>query len=162
MPILDGASAARVARDCNRQGFTPTLVIPQPFENPPAYLEGALAALANFPWFLTSGSPALVEYGQAMDAFTAGLPRGSRSGAGWANGKLLEKALTGRVSAVPTSADVFAGLWAMKGETLGGLTAPLSFAKGKPAAPINCSFRATVKSGAWTAPVGMQLVDCAP
>ncbi|MDT7549763.1 MAG: branched-chain amino acid transport system substrate-binding protein [Actinomycetota bacterium] len=162
VPILDGASATRVARDCTRQNYKPTFIVSQPFDNPPATLEGAIAPIGSFPWFLTSGSPALTEYGQALAKYAASGAHGSYSATGWANAKLLEKALTGRVSATPKPADVQAGLWAMKGETLGGLTAPLTFTKGKNASPIKCSFRAVVKGGKWTAPVGMKLVDCQP
>jgi branched-chain amino acid transport system substrate-binding protein len=162
VPILDGASATRVARDCARQNYKPTLIVSQPFDNPPATLEGGVAPLGSFPWFLTSGSAALTEYGQALAKYNASGAHGSYSASGWANAKLLEKALTGRVSDTPKPADVQTGLWAMKGETLGGLTAPLTFSKGKNAAPIKCSFRAIVKGGKWTAPVGMKLVDCQP
>jgi branched-chain amino acid transport system substrate-binding protein len=161
LPVMDGASASRIARDCDQQGYHPLLIISQPFENPPAYMEGSVAPIGSFPWFLTSGTPALDEYGQALDKYVRN-QRGSYSALGWANAKLLEKALTGHVSGTPTAQDVFNGLWALRGETLDGLTAPLTFSQGQPAAPVVCSFRAAVQGGKWVAPLGMQLTDCMP
>jgi branched-chain amino acid transport system substrate-binding protein len=159
--IEDGASAARVARDCNQQGFHPLIVVTNPFNNPPSYLDGAVAPLGSFPWFLTSGSPALTEYGSAIAKYVHN-PTDTFTSLGWANAKLLEKALTGHVSAAPTSQDVFTGLWAMRGETLGGLTPPLSFHANANASPVVCSYRAVAQNGSWVAPLGMQTTDCAP
>jgi len=161
VPILDGASAARVARDCDQQGYHPLLIVPQPFDNPPSYMEGAVAPLQSFPWFLTSGSPALDEYGAALKKYVHD-PTGSYSALGWANAKLLERALRGHVSDVPTADDVFNGLWALRGDNLGGLTAPLTFQKDQNGTPIRCSFNAKVKNGTWVAPIGTQLTDCQP
>jgi branched-chain amino acid transport system substrate-binding protein len=159
--IEDGASAARIARDCDQQGYRPLIVVPQPFNNPPSYMEGAVAPLGSFPWFLTSGTPALQEYGDAVTKYVHN-PTNSYSALGWTNAKLLEKALTGHVSDTPTPQDVFNGLWAMNGETLGGLTPPLSYHANANASPLLCSFRAVVQKGQWVAPVGMQPTDCQP
>lgn len=161
IPVMDGGSSARIARDCNQQGYNPLLVVSQPFDNPPSYMNGAVAPLGSFPWFLTSGTPALDAYGSALKRYVRN-PTGSYSALGWANAKLLEKALAGHVSDVPTPDDVFAGLWSLHGESLGGLTAPLTFTKGQNSAPVLCSFRAAVKNGTWVAPNGMQLGDCQP
>jgi branched-chain amino acid transport system substrate-binding protein len=159
VPIEDGASSSRVARDCAQQGYHPLLIVPQPFNNPPSTMEGAVAPLGSFPWFLTSGSPALAEYGAALAKYDHN-ECNSYCSLGWANAKLLEKALTGRVSAVPKASDVLQGLWALHNETLGGLTPPMTFHQGKNADPVTCAFRAVVKSGKWVAPVGMTPVDC--
>jgi branched-chain amino acid transport system substrate-binding protein len=161
VPIMDGASTARVARDCAQQNYHPLIIASQPFDNPPSYMEGAVAPLASFPWFLTSGTPALDEYGAALSKYVKNA-LGSYSSLGWSNAKLLEKALTGFVSDTPTSQDVFKGLWALQGDNLGGLTAPLTFIQDQPAPPVKCSFRAAVQGGKWTAPIGAELTDCMP
>jgi branched-chain amino acid transport system substrate-binding protein len=157
--IQDGASATRVARDCAQQGYHPLLVVPNPFDGPPANMNGDVGAVGSFPWFITSGSPALDEYGAARKQYFHGTCTTFCS-LGWADAKLLQKALTGRVSATPSSQDVLNGLWALHNETLGGLTPPMTFHKNQPASPVNCSYRVVVKDGDWVSPTGMTPVDC--
>jgi len=67
----------------------------------------------------------------------------------WLFGQLLQKALqkANPKGATITRADVFRGLYALKGETLAGQTPPLTFAAGKPHS-IKCYFSATIKGGA--------------
>jgi branched-chain amino acid transport system substrate-binding protein len=159
LPIEDGASAVRVARDCAQQNYHPFIIDSQPFDGPPSYLNGAVAPVASFPWFLRSGTPGLDEYGQALKQYFHNTCT-SYCSLGWSDAKLLQKALTGHVSATPSSQDVLNGLWAMHNETLGGLTPPITFHKMAPASPITCSFRAVAKDGNWFAPEGMKPVDC--
>ena len=52
------------------------------------------------------------------------------------------------------------GLYALKGETLGGLTAPLTFTKGQPTS-LKCWFYYQVKGGKFTDPFG-ESPTCAP
>jgi branched-chain amino acid transport system substrate-binding protein len=133
--------------------------VPNPFDGPPANMNGDVGAVGSFPWFITSGSPALDEYGQARKQYFHGTCTTFCS-LGWADAKLLQKALEGHVSATPTSQDVFNGLWAMHNETLGGLTPPMTVHKNQPASPITCSYRVVVKDGDWVSPTGMTPVDC--
>ncbi|HZO35798.1 MAG TPA: ABC transporter substrate-binding protein [Solirubrobacteraceae bacterium] len=49
-----------------------------------------------------------------------------------------------------TSADVKRGLYALKGETVGGLTGPLTYTRGQPTM-VACSFVSTYKDGTWKA-----------
>jgi hypothetical protein len=74
-------------------------------------------------------------------------------------GKALEKALA-NVSNVPTPEDVFKGLYALNGDTLGGIAPPLRFVPGAAAPQIRCSFEAKVVSGKWVAPIGTSLTYC--
>lgn len=158
VPILDGNSVLRVARDCNRQGYKPILINPQPGNETPAATEGMIAPITSFPWFLSSGSPALQEYGAAMKKF---VPKtNTYSSGGWLSGKLLEKALTGRVADKPAAKDVLAGLYALKGETLGGLSQPLTFAKSAPTVTIPCTWKVIVKGGKWANPDGLKATLC--
>lgn len=160
VPMMDGASVSRVARDCSQQGYHPLIVDPDPYANPPSYMNGAVATLVSFPWFLTSGSPALTEYGQAIARYVHN-PLNAWTSLGWVNAKLFEAALTGHVSATPSPRDVFTGLYALNGSTLGGLTAPLHYSPG-PHPAIKCSFRAVVANGNWAAPSGLTPEDCEP
>jgi len=157
--VMDGASANRIAQACDRQGYHPLLVNANPFADVPSYAEGMVAVMGSFPWFVTSGSPALDEYGAAISKYVTS-EANTFTSTGWIDAKLLEKALEHGVSAKPTSQDVFEGLWAMKNETLGGLTPPITFTKGKPPTPIRCVYSAVVDGGTWTAPAGAKPSLC--
>lgn len=57
------------------------------------------------------------------------------------------------VGATPTAQDIYTGLYSLKGDTLGGLTAPLTFKKGQPNQD-DCFFVYEVKNGSYTTPQG--------
>lgn len=61
------------------------------------------------------------------------------------------------VGATPTAQDIYTGLYSLKGDTLGGLTAPLTFKKGQPNQD-DCFFVYEVKNGSYTTPKGTQPV----
>lgn len=158
--VVDGGSTVRFARDCDRQGYHPLIVNPNPTPDTPSYMEGVVAVTPAFPWFLTGGSPQLEEYAKAIKKYTD--TTGAFTSAGWIAGKALEKALTGRVSATPRPQDVLDGMYAFKGETLGGLYPPgFTFTRGKNATEVKCGFKAVVSSEKWTAPFGTKPVYCA-
>ena len=157
--VVDGGSTVRFARDCDRQNYHPQIIDPNPFRDTPSYMEGVVAVPPAFPWFITSGSPALTEYGQAIKKYTD--ETGAFTSSGWVAGKALEKALTGRVSDIPKPQDVLDGMYAFKGETLGGLYPPgFTFTRGKHSSENKCGFQAIVRGGKWTAPFGMKPVYC--
>jgi branched-chain amino acid transport system substrate-binding protein len=158
-PQVDGNSVNRMARSCNRQNYKIKYFVPAPVEPPDPLIEGAVAVTPVFPWTVESGSPALEEYAAAIHKYAPNITKNSWITAGWASGKLLEKAAA-NVSATPTSQDLLNGLWAMRNETLGGLTPALTFVKGQPAAPPNCGFYMEAKGGHWVAPLGAKLYGC--
>ena len=55
----------------------------------------------------------------------------------------------GNIGPTSTPADVKKGLYALKGETLGGLTPPLTFQPGKPTV-VNCYFEQSLENGEFT------------
>jgi len=57
------------------------------------------------------------------------------------------------VSTTPTAAEIYQGLYAFHGETLGGLTVPLTFAQGK-TNTSNCGFAYAINSGKLSTPYG--------
>lgn len=152
--ILDGASVNRVAQSCGRQGYEPVLVSPNPSPTVPSYRGEVIGVVTSFPWFLQSGTPALDEYGAAVKRYVRG-PQNTVTSLGWVNGKLLETALSNGVSAKPTSADIFKGLWAMRHATIGGLTPPITFAKAGHA-EVPCVYSIEASSGKWTAPQALR------
>lgn len=74
--------------------------------------------------------------------------------------KLFEAAVKAAPADKVTAETVKQGLYSLKGETLGGLTAPLTFEEGQPTAN-NCWFISEIKDGRWTAPQGVKY-ECAP
>jgi len=158
---LGDSAISRLATDCARQGYRPTYIFnatsvtPQVLEN--RELEGAIVPLTSFPWFYEGQETA--EFREVLAkldlkekdvnpalslAFTAV--------------KLFEKAAA-NVSDTPTSDEIRKGLYAIKDETLGGLTPPLTFTEGAADRSVNCFFVSTIKDGAMVAPQGLK-VDC--
>ena len=71
--------------------------------------------------------------------------------------KIFEKAAA-NVSDKPTSQDILNGLWAMKGETLGGLLPgglARTFTREQPTPDVLCTFTIGIKGGQWVAPQGL-------
>jgi len=70
----------------------------------------------------------------------------------WAGAMLFAASLQ-HVSGVPTTAKVLDGLYKLRGATLGGITPPLTFHRGKPTT-IACWYYMSIKNHAFTAPYG--------
>ena len=153
---LDPASIQRLARSCARQGYRPTyatfsaLLADRMKDDP--NLTGLVAASNVFPYF-QSGNPAVDEYHQAMRTFGAGVPVGVGSALGWVSAKLFERAAA-TLSEPPTPGDILRGLWSLRGDTLGGLTQPLTFVEGQPAPRLRCWFSMTIHDRTWESPDG--------
>jgi branched-chain amino acid transport system substrate-binding protein len=163
--FADASSVGRFADACSRQGYHPLIVNPLPVTDSAkmASLDGSVSVIAGFPWFITSGSPALSEYGRAIAHYDPN-PTGALSGTGWTAGKALELALERSLaqSTNPSSAGIFKGLWSFRGETLGGLTPPLTFSQGQPSPEVLCAHLVKVSGGQWVAPQGVQAAYCKP
>jgi branched-chain amino acid transport system substrate-binding protein len=158
--VGENGSLGRMAKDCSRQGFNPIWVAPT-FDDGIVSIpqfEGALAVSPTFPWFLRSGSPAIDEMVAALRTYA---PARLASGSlviteSWVSAKLLEKAAA-NVGDKPTSQEILDGLWAMKGETLGGLTAgraARTFTRGQATPETFCIYETKLVKGKWTAPNG--------
>jgi branched-chain amino acid transport system substrate-binding protein len=150
-------SPTQEAGDCARQGYHPIYIGSQgtllfKYAKDPN-LNGAYQNQTGFPWML-SNTPALQEFHAALDSVLTSADNPAGVAASWTGLKMLQKALT-NVSATPTAQDVYNGLYAMHGETLGGLAAtPLTFNQDKPTSQ-RCYFVTQIKNGQWTAPYGM-------
>jgi branched-chain amino acid transport system substrate-binding protein len=64
---------------------------------------------------------------------------------------LFERA-TARLPEPPTRQAVLEGLWSLRDDTLGGLTQPLTFTRGRPAQPRACWFNMTIRDRRWISP----------
>jgi branched-chain amino acid transport system substrate-binding protein len=160
-PTGDTGSMVRMAKACAQQGFKPIWVSPTMADNVASVpmFEGAIAITPAFPWFMRSGSPAIEEYTATIGKYaSARLSNGSLFMAeAWVSVKLLEKAAA-NVGDKPTSQDILNGLWAMKGETLGGLTSgplAITFTKDQPTPEKFCVFDTKLVGGKWQAPSGL-------
>jgi branched-chain amino acid transport system substrate-binding protein len=162
LPLGDNSSLVRMVQSCARQGVRPTWIIPSADDSMAAIPEfdGSIALTPAFPWFLRSGGPAVDEYVQALRTYApTRLEKGvSYQAWGWQSAKLLEAAARGRLSSQPTSQNILDGLWALNGETLGGLApgkAARTFSQGQPSKETFCVYETRISGGEWVAPQGL-------
>ena len=151
-----------VAQSCTAQGYKPTYVAAESslanssLSNPA--IDGAVGEITNLPASDTS-NPQIKAMDQALNTFKPGLLTSAEFNPGssmvWAAGQLFEAAAqAAHLGDNPTPAQVLDGLYDLKSETLGGLTAPLTFTKGKPTS-LKCWFYYQVKDGKFTNPFGV-------
>jgi branched-chain amino acid transport system substrate-binding protein len=151
-----------VAQSCTAQGYKPTYIAAESslanssLSNPA--IDGAVGEITNLPASDTS-NPQIKAMDQALNTFKPGLLTSAEFNPGssmvWAAGQLFEAAAqAAHLGDNPTPAQVLDGLYDLKSETLGGLTAPLTFTKGKPTS-LKCWFYYQVKDGKFTNPYGV-------
>jgi branched-chain amino acid transport system substrate-binding protein len=145
----DGDSLMRMANDCAAQGYKPlyvgdSLAITAGLASNPN-LNGLLAGQTNFPW-MDSFTPAQVTYQQAVKQYDPQLAGSATTAGEWAAG-MLAVAAAKDLTATPTSAQFFQGLWSIKDNNLGGLAPPLTFNQNAAATPSNCFFLMTLQNG---------------
>jgi hypothetical protein len=88
-----------------------------------------------------------------MNQYAGGAIKGYAGSLGWTAGALLVAA-TRNLPANPTTNDILNGLYSIKGNDLGGLTAALTFQKGQNPVEPFCYFTANSNSSnsGWDAP----------
>jgi branched-chain amino acid transport system substrate-binding protein len=107
----------------------------------------------NFPWFQTSGSPALEEYGRLIQNIPVAQHTTSLASVFVALEMFKAAATTGIPrGGTPTTAGLLKGLYSFKNNTVSDLTVPLTFTAGQPAHAGSCWFENLLKGGTWTAP----------
>jgi branched-chain amino acid transport system substrate-binding protein len=150
-----------VVQSCTAQGYKPTYIaaessLANSSLSIPA-IDGAVGEITNLSSSDT-GNAQINAMHQALNTFKPGLLDSAQFSPGssmvWAAGLLFEAAArAGHLGDNPTPAQVLDGLYALKGETLGGLTAPLTFTKGQPTS-LKCWFYFQVKDSKFTTPFG--------
>lgn len=148
---LPSAVAAKVTQQCVQQGVsTPQIADGEAFsplwKTDPAY-NGLTVIDETAPYFDTA-LPAIKQFRDVLAA-SAGTVAGSPEDNpallyAWAGAQLIAK-VAPRTGAV-TAATIRSGLYALHGETLGGITQPLTYHAGTPAV-LNCWFVWTVHEG---------------
>lgn len=143
----------RIATNCENVGLKAIKVVTSvqstlDFKDNPAS-DDTVVAMPVAPWFRTE-IPGVKDYQAQMKKYAAGVPIDMQSVNGWTVAKHFEAAARHLPAGEVRSADILDGLWAMQGDDLGGMTYPLSFTRGKPAARKTCGWVVTLKGGQWT------------
>jgi branched-chain amino acid transport system substrate-binding protein len=164
---LNSATILLMVAQCVQQGVTAkpvgSWVTTSAFASTPG-LDGMESADPVFPFFDDS-TPATRQFQAALKKYAPSIGTAAESltpevANEWVSGKLFQAAVAASGSQQATSASVKKGLYALRGETLGGLSAPLTFTPGKPALD-NCYYEYTIASGKFSELHGMT-PQCAP
>jgi branched-chain amino acid transport system substrate-binding protein len=157
---VEANSQERFANSCQRQNYHPLyLTINQTSTTQEAHnptLDGMVAPAPAFPWMVSGGNAEIDAYHQAIQQYAPGIEESGSTAIQWASGELFRKAAAG-IGAVPTTDAIFNGLWALRNETLGGLTPPLTFTAHQPSPQVTCYYLTRISGGRWTAPNGARL-----
>jgi branched-chain amino acid transport system substrate-binding protein len=156
-----------LAQDCAQQGWHPVYVLTTNGLNDDLLSVPAFAtettttsAQTTVPWFLDS-TPALQAFHAAMAKYEPGTKiKSSAALTAWVGGMLFEAAAQASGSSTVTSKSIINGLYKLHGDTLGGLAPALTYTPGKQAT-VDCFFIASIKSGQYSAPLGLNPA-CAP
>ncbi len=152
---------SKVAANCAQQGYHPKYIV-DGLDLAPNFtsVSGDLyAPVSDLPYF--ANTPATQAMNAAFDKYYPGLRKSSdfnEQFAGlWISGLLLQDAAKagglGANGSTPTSAQLTTGLQSLKGDTLGGLAPPLTFAAGQ-AHPVHCWFSSAMHNGLFSLPNG--------
>jgi len=161
------ATVESVAVDCSDQGYYPTFLTPAVVVTEP--IAEKLASIPHLKSIITSGDiPFFVDNTPATKEFEAALTKYAPSVLStstftendmstWASGQLLAAAV--KASGSITPAGIKNGLYSLHGVTLGGLTPPLTFIRGK-ATSISCGFAYAATATTMTLPFGTAASNC--
>lgn len=156
--LTDEQTIVRVARSAKRQGWSPVVtgtytanaeVVQQPDA------EGVLGMAATVPY---RSSPKMVPYLEAVKRYVPDGALGGYGATAWVQLKLIERLSVGFADRNPTTQDYLDALYALRGETIGGLVPPITFNQG-PHAHVNmCGYPIKVVNAKLTAPLGENFV----
>jgi branched-chain amino acid transport system substrate-binding protein len=150
-----GPPSDKFAVSCAQQGYHPIIT-----QSAGTWLNRYLKVSAlnnstgtypNVPWTLTSTPTEKAFHAAEGKLINSSYSPYNVSGA-YAAGLLFQTAAA-QVSATPTTQDIYNGLYAASGTTLGGFAPPLTFTKGKPGS-VSCFFIVSIKKGKFVAPLG--------
>jgi branched-chain amino acid transport system substrate-binding protein len=153
----DAASVAlRMADDCAQQGIKAQIIesggIPDSTWLPDANVQGELTIDPDIPISVTS-TPAMQAYHALLTKFGISLDD-TQGQTAYIGALLFQKAVEAVNSPTVTSADIKTGLYSLSGETLGGLTPPLTYTQGQ-STSVDCWFTNSIQGGKFTTPNGL-------
>ncbi len=156
---IDNNSYLRLAHACARQNYKPIigvadqLALPSVAADP--VMDGDVVITKVAPW-PDSAVPGTAELHQAFAQIAPGVEVNGAHAGGWVTAKTFEAAAR-NLPDRPTSADVLNGLWAIDGDTLGGMTFPLAFPKDQPSPRRSCWGLALIQGGTFVPPANGKL-----
>ena len=127
IPVTSNLTPPQIAASCNRQNYKPAFVLGSASDEQAAVagLDGSISVQGTFPWFLRKGSPAIVEYANALKKYAPDLLTKGTSdvSAAWTAAKVFQQAAETGIAAkaTPSPALVLDGLYAMKDYDVDGL-----------------------------------------
>jgi len=134
------AIVTKVAQNCATQGYSPIELsadgsVAIAWLGVPA-MNGNIDVQGDIPWFVHNAATKPMY--DALNKYAPGVTTGPNFGEvvvqSWAASVLFELAANaGHLSAKPTSAQILNGIYTLKNTTLDGLSAPITFHKGRPA-----------------------------
>jgi branched-chain amino acid transport system substrate-binding protein len=161
---LAAVTLKQVATQCSQQGLKARLIVSDvadsTFTGDPAF-NGIEIVDSMFPFFANS-TAATRQFHAALQKYAPSLgtpasPLNDQVTQAWASGKLFEAAVKAAGNGPITPASIKKGLYALRGDTLGGLTVPLTYTPGKPS-PQNCYFSYSILGGKFIEPHGLKPV----
>jgi len=153
----------KIAQSCEAQNYRPTLLLNDVVLTPALASQissaNAVFGADSFPFTATSGVPGVANFRAALKKYAPSVLNPSTftqdDADSWASGQLFAAAAAdANLGNHPTASEVKAGLYKLHGETLGGLTPPLTFNRGKPNS-INCIYIMEIKNSKLTLPQGL-------
>jgi branched-chain amino acid transport system substrate-binding protein len=152
----------KVVQDCAAQGYTPIQfgndgTVSKSWLTVPAF-DNNVDLQSNLPWFVKNSSTKTMY--AALAKYAPGVVSSPNFGAvaaqNWAmTVELQQAAQLGHIGSTPTAASLVKGLYAFHGNTLNGLSPPLTFHKGKPA-DNGCYFLMGIGGRKFTTPYGLK------
>ena len=143
--VADAATISRAAQSCTRQGYRPQYMAAGGGVSSDITkvdgLQNIIAVTAVFP-YTGANSPAIAEYDTARKQYGPDVKPDPGYALGWTGAKLFELLATRAAKATGdiSPAALRAALLTVKGETLGGLTAPLNYTSSGSAGIKDCYF----------------------
>ena len=150
----------KLAGDCAAQGYNPIYALggggyAADLNSAPGLKKDSTIAFSDIPF--TADTPAVHTAKAAIDKYYPGLFENptlftEQNFFSWISGELLVDAVKAgglTAGATPSSAEIVKGLHSLKGDTVDGLTPPLTYAAGKPNT-VDCWFDAQIKNGKLT------------
>jgi branched-chain amino acid transport system substrate-binding protein len=154
---LDGQTNHRLVNSCAKLGMKTPITAASlqgnaDFKDNPN-MEGSVIGMNTLPWFFNT-DPQIAEYQRILTKYSKGTAFEPSSINGWTTAKAFEHAMR-KINFAPSAAfsakDTLAGLYALNGDNLDGLTYPLRFSPDQPKKKkIACGYPVVVGRGTFT------------
>jgi branched-chain amino acid transport system substrate-binding protein len=153
--VADVQTLIRLIRSAKRQNWTPQFSGSHAFDSPIVKQGGAdVEGLIAFSTTANFQSAVMEPYRAAVTRYVPGGQVSGPGGQAWAQGKLMEQIAAQAFADVPDPARLLSALETVKGQTLDGIVAPVTFSHGPHRDANRCFYPTRYQSGKWTMPFG--------